>query len=328
MNSNDSFDTIAAALRDARRIAVACHVRPDGDAIGSIVGLSRSLSLAGLNAVALSEDGVPWNLSFLPATQDVSVSRAEPMEIDVAVALDTATRDRLGERTLQAMSAAQLMINIDHHGTNPHYGHLNYIDTRSPATGQIVYELLSQHGFPMDDAVRQNLFAAISTDTGSFQYNSTTARTHRIIAEMMDEGLDTATLAQKLYHEHPVRRMTLLKALLNEMKLSAGGRIASWVLTRGTQQAADMQSGDTEGLIDTLRSIEGTVAVVIFEEIAEGKVRISARSKDPRLNVANVCAQFGGGGHHMAAGARMKGPSVEAEKVFLEALTNEITRIG
>jgi phosphoesterase RecJ-like protein len=323
---NDSLTTIARALRDARRIGLACHVRPDGDAIGSLVALAHSLKLAGRQVHALSEDRVPGNLAFLPDLGIVESPPDHPLEVDVAVALDTATKDRLGERTNRALSAAPLLINVDHHPTNPRYGHLNHIDTTSPATGQIVYELLTQEGFPMDGIVRQHLFAAISTDTGSFQFSSTTPRTHRIIAEMMEAGLDSATLSQKLYHEHPRRRMHLLKALLNEMKFSAGNRVASWALTVATQKEAEMEAGDTEGLIDTLRAIEGTLAVVMFEEIVEGKVRVSARSKDARLDVSKVCSEFGGGGHKMAAGARLPGPLATAESRFLEALKNEIER--
>jgi phosphoesterase RecJ-like protein len=324
---NDSLSKIAATLREARRVGVACHVRPDGDAIGSIVALGRSLHLAGKVMHVLSEDGVPANLAFLPGAEMVDRSHGEPLQLDVAVALDTATKDRLGERTNRSFSAAPILVNMDHHGTNPCYGHLNHIDVSSPATGQIIYELITQQGFPIDDLVRENLFAAISTDTGSFQFSCTTPRTHRIIAEMMEAGLDTATLARKLYQEYPLRRTLLLKALLNEMKLTAGNRIASWALTQETQRAVKMDPGDTEGLIDHLRTIEGVIAAVIFEEIAGGKVRVSARSKDTRLDVSKVCAEFGGGGHRMAAGARLPGPVAEAESRFLEILKNEIERI-
>lgn len=325
---DDSLGAIAEALRGCSRIAVASHVRPDGDAIGSLVAFARSMALAGKTVRALSEDGVPSNLAFLPFASIVEKSPDSPLEIDAAVALDTATHQRLGERTVKAMSAAPLLVNLDHHATNPRYGRLNHVDTESPATGQIIYDLLTQQGFPVDDAIRENLFAAISTDTGSFQFSSTTARTHRIIAEMIEAGLDTAALSQRLYHEHPLRHVLLVKALLNEMKISADGRIASWALTMATQRSVEMEPGDTEGLIDTLRTIEGTMAAVIFEETAEGKVRVSARSKDARLDVSQVCAQFGGGGHRMAAGARLPGPVATAEDRFLQALTDEITRIG
>ncbi len=325
--TDDNFDIIAKALRGCQRIAVGCHVRPDGDAIGSLVAFARSMTLAGKTVHALSEDGVPSNLEFLPLAGIVEKPDDYPLELDAAVALDTATHERLGARTVKAMSGAPLLVNFDHHATNPRYGHLNHVDTTSPATGQIIYEFLTQQGFPVDADIRDNLFAAISTDTCSFQYNSTTARTHRIAAEMIEAGLDAAKLSQKLYDEHPLRRVLLLKALLNEMKISAGGRIASWALTMATQQGVNMEPGDSEGLIDTLRSIEGVMAAVVFEEISDGKVRVSARSKDVRLDVSRVCAQFGGGGHRMAAGARLPGPIAAAEDIFLQSLTNEITRL-
>ncbi len=325
---NDTFSKIAEAIQGARHIAIACHVRPDGDAIGSIVGTALSLQLSGKKVTVLSEDGVPANLTFLPSSNIVQTSIAEPLDIDVAIALDNATKERLGERTNIALSAAPLLINIDHHVTNPSYGNLNYIDTLSPATGQIIYEFLTHQGFELNDAVRQNLFVAISTDTGSFQYSCTTSTTHRIVAEMMDSGLDTAELAKKIYQTHPFRRTELLRVLLNEMKFTADRSIASWALTLATQNKIGVEAGDTEGLIDALRTIEGVTAAVIFEETADGKIRVSARSKDHRLNVSKICAEFGGGGHAMAAGAKLCGPVADAESRFLESLKNELKRIG
>lgn len=325
---NDSLEQIASVLRGARSIAVASHVRPDGDSIGSIVALGRSLALAGKQVSIISEDAVPNNLTFLPGTDTIQRSDGTALEIDVAVALDTATKPRLGDRVNAAIASAATVINIDHHGTNPRYGHVNHIDVGSPATGEIIYDLLSHHGFPMDEAIRQNLFAAISTDTGSFQYDSTSPRTHRIVADMMEAGLDTAELARRLYQSHPLRRTLLLKHLLNEMKLTCDRRIASWALTMETQLGVKMEPGDTEGLIDALRTIEGVIAAVIFEDMPDGKIRVSARSKDPNLDVSKVCAEFGGGGHRMASGTRMRGPIAEAEARFLESLKNEIERLG
>ena len=327
MNENNSFAEIAAAIQGAQRIGIACHVRPDGDAIGSILGLALSLQLAGKTVFPLSEDGVPGNLAFLPESKTVIKSPVEPISLDVAIALDTATKERLGERTLLSFGTAPLLINMDHHGTNPRYGHLNFINTKSSATAEIVYEFISNQKLPINDAVRQNLYVGINTDTGSFQYNSTTPRTHRIVAEMMEAGLDTATLCQNIYDTQPARRLLLLRALLNEMKFSADGRIASWALTLATLHAAKAEAGDTENLIDVLRSTEGVIAAVIFEEVPDGKIRISSRSKDTRLDVSAVCAEFGGGGHHMAAGARMRGTIQDVEQKFLQTLTNEIKRI-
>jgi len=328
MEMNDSFSQIASVLQNAKRIGVACHVRPDGDAIGSIVGFGLSMMLAGKEVHILSEDPIPVNLSFMPSSELVRQPDGTPLGLDVAVALDTATKPRLGDNTNGAFSDAAVLVNMDHHGTNPRYGHLNHIDTLSPATGEIVFEFLTAGGFQMDDAIRQNLFVAISTDTGSFQYNSTTGRTHRIVAEMMDAGVDTAELARKLYQSQPLRRIALLKAMLNDMKVSADGKMASWAVSQKVLQDLGTLPGDTEDLINTLRMIDGVVCAVLMEEMVDGKIRISSRSKDPRADVSRVCALFGGGGHIMAAGARLPGPLAEAESRFLKALHDEIERIG
>jgi phosphoesterase RecJ-like protein len=309
-------------------VAIAAHVRPDGDAVGSVMGLALSLQAAGKTVYALLEDGVPSNLTFLPEVATILTPPYADFEIDVAVALDTATHERLGEHTKAALARAPLLIDIDHHPANPGYGQLNHVDGAQPAVGQIVYELIKAGGFPLTDAVLQHLYTAIITDTGSFQFSSTTARTHEIVAEMLKAGLDTARLARLIYQTHPVRRLQLLRAMLNEMDIRSEGRIASWKFTRQLMDEVQVQSGDTEGLIDTLRMIDSVITAVIFEEMPDGKIRVSSRSKDERLDVSAVCAQFGGGGHRMAAGARMRGPIEAAAETFLTALEHEVRRLA
>jgi len=324
----NTLSEIAAALHSAQRVAIAAHVRPDGDAVGSVLGLALSLRAAGKTVYALLEDGVPSNLTFLPETGTVLMPPYDTLDIDCAVALDTATHERVGAATKAALGLAPLLVNIDHHPTNPGYGHLNHVDGAQPAVGQIVYELIKEGGFPVTDPVLQHLFTAISTDTGSFQFSSTTARTHEIAAEMMTAGLDTAYLAQMLYQTYPARRLALMRAMLNEMQFRADGRIVSWNLSQKLMDEVKMESGDTEGIIDTLRMIDSVVSAVIFEELPDGKIRVSSRSKDPRLDVSAVCAQFGGGGHRLAAGARMKGPIEAAADTFLNALEHEVRRLA
>ena len=325
MTANQSTSEIVAAMRSAQRIAVVAHVRPDGDAVGSVLGLVLSLRALGKDVTAMLEDGVPENLAFLPVTDTVVQPVMDSLEVDLAIALDTATHERIGERCKALLDAAPVLVNIDHHPTNPRYGTMNLIDSDSPATGQIVYNLLSEHGLPIDDAVRQNLFVAISTDTGSFQFSSTNARTHQIAAEMIEAGLDTARLAQLVYKSYPRRRLDLMRAMLNEMQFRADDRIVSWQLKQKLMDDISMLPGDTEGLIDTLRMIDGVVSCVIFEDVPGGKVRVSARSKDPRLDVSAICGQFGGGGHRMASGARMRGPIGDAAEKFLQALEDEVS---
>ncbi len=321
-----SLNDLADRLHQAQRIAIAAHVRPDGDAIGSVLGLALSLRAAGKTVFPILEDTVPENLAFLPHSADITPP-PDDLNADLVVALDTATRERLGKRCVEILDRVPDWINLDHHGTNPGYGVWNHIDPTVPATGQLVYELLKTGGFPIDDAVRQNLYVAISTDTGSFQYPSTTARTHEIAAEMLAAGLDSGRLCRLTYETFPARRLRLMRALLNEIRFSADGRVASWIYTRKTALEAEAQPGDTEGLIDLLRMVDSVVAAVLFEELPDGKVRASARSKDNRIDVSAICGRFGGGGHRAAAGARMAGPSDQAAEQFLQVLEDEIRRL-
>jgi bifunctional oligoribonuclease and PAP phosphatase NrnA len=319
------YSQITEAMRGAQRIGIACHIRPDGDALGSVLGLGLSLRLAGKQVTLLSNDGVPWNLEFMKGSAEITQPKGEVLELDLAIAVDTATHERMGEHSVRALSAAPLLINIDHHGSNPGYGHINLIDTTAPAVGQIIYDLLIAGNWPMDEAVRDALFVAISTDTGSFQYSSTTAHTHEVVAAMIREGLDTAALSQLLYARNPLRKIELLRTLLNEMEMHAGGRIAAWKYSQATKARIGVKPGDTEGLIDHLRGIEGVTCAVIAEEQKDGRIRISARSQSPAVDVAKVCAIFGGGGHRLAAGATLPGPLDVAAEAYLTQLQNELS---
>ncbi len=323
---NHSFAEIGAVLRGARKIGVVSHLRPDGDALGSTLGFALSLEAAGKDVVCLNQDGVPWHLEFLPGSGKIQRPDDNVLDVDVALVLDTASRERIGPGCLHALSAAKTVVNIDHHPSNPRFGDLNHVDGKAPAVGEIVYDFLTAEGLPFNNSVRENLFAAISTDTGSFQYSSTTAHTHEVVAAMMRDGLDTARLAGLLYSQNPMRRVELLRTMLNEMRFRAGGRIASWNYTQATKQRIGVLPGDTEGLIDNLRGIDTVLAAVIFEETRDGTIRVSARSKDERVDVSAVCALFGGGGHRLAAGATLQPPMETASTLYLEALEKHVER--
>jgi phosphoesterase RecJ-like protein len=160
-----SFEEIAAVLRSQQTFAVLSHVRPDGDALGSQLGLGLSLSKLGKTVMVRNEDGLLEKYGFLPGGEFLQTPLSEPQDFDVAIALDTATQSRLGTAT-SLVRRAKTWINIDHHPSNPGYGDLVYIDSSAPATGQILFELITSQGLPMDAAIAENLFVAISTDTG------------------------------------------------------------------------------------------------------------------------------------------------------------------
>jgi phosphoesterase RecJ-like protein len=324
-SSNATLAAIADALRTHRQFTIMSHVRPDGDALGCIIALGLALRQLGKEVTLWNEEGVTEKFRYLPGWELVSVPPAEPVDVEVAIALDTANQQRLGA-ALGGVKSAQLWINLDHHVSNEGYGDLSYIDATAPATGQILYDLIEFAGFPLTADIAENLFAAISTDTGSFQYPNTTARTFEIGAALLRAGVKVGDLSQKMYESYPLRRVYLLRELLNVLKIGCGGRLASFVLTQQMVEQLGVLPEDNEGLIDTIRAIDGVFVAAFIEELAsEGRVRISLRSKDPRVDVCKICQRFQGGGHVLAAGARIRGPVGEVETAVLAAISEEIT---
>ncbi|PYK69535.1 MAG: hypothetical protein DME45_01675 [Verrucomicrobia bacterium] len=199
MNERDArFAEIGRALREHKKFAVLSHVRPDGDALGSTLALALSLKELGKDVRAWNEDGMLEKYNFLARAELLTTPPSTAEDFDVGIALDTAVQNRLGN-TLAAVKSARLWINIDHHPSNPRYGDLVYIDPTAPATGQILYEFLKREKFPITPAIAENLYAAISTDTGSFQYPNTTTRTFQIVAELVQCGVNVGRVSQLLY---------------------------------------------------------------------------------------------------------------------------------
>lgn len=324
MNASSTFREIGDWLDRYERFALLSHVRPDGDALGSAIALGLALEAAGKEVRLLNDDGVPENLAFMAGADRVETPDGSPVEVDVVIALDTGNRPRLGENSLAAVAGCERWINLDHHQSNDVYGHLNHVDPESPATAQIVYQLIGELGLPLPEAARDAIYVGVSTDTGSFQYASTTAETYELAADLLRRGLDVGGLNAAIYNNHPLRRIALLGELLRTLEIAAGGRLAYWRLTRGTKERLEARPEDSEGLIDTIRSIRGVIVAIFFEELHDGQVRISMRSKDPAVDVCRVCQEFGGGGHAMAAGIRLDGPLDDAIPPILEAVERRL----
>lgn len=321
--ARSTFEEIGRAFREHQRFAILSHVRPDGDALGSQLALALSLKQLGKDVRVWNEDGMLEKYSFLARAQLLTKPPSGPEDVDVAIALDTAIQNRLGT-AFQAIRTAKIWINIDHHPSNPGYGDLVYVDPTAPATGQILFELIKSERLPFDRAIAENLYVAISTDTGSFQYPNTTARTFEIAAELVRAGVDVGRINQQVFENYPRRRVELLRELLRTMRFEGGGRVASFSLSLKTAAELGVLPEDNEGLIDHLRAIRGVIVAVFFEELTDGKVRVSMRSKSEKTDVCAICQKFGGGGHTLAAGARVRGSLAEVEQRILEAICNVV----
>jgi phosphoesterase RecJ-like protein len=326
VNERDTkFAEIGRVLREHNKFAVLSHVRPDGDALGSTLALALSLKGLGKEVRAWNEEGMLEKYNFLAQAELLTQPPSEPEDFDVVVALDTAVQNRLGSTT-SGVRHAKLWINIDHHPSNPRYGDLVYIDPTAPATGQILFEFLTNQNFPITPEIAENLYAAISTDTGSFQYPNTTVRTFEIAAELVRCGVDVGRISQLLYENFPRRRIELLRELLGTMRFACDGKLAWFSLTQATALALGVIPEDNEGLIDHLRATRGVIVAIFFEELPDAKVRVSMRSKNEAVDVCAICTQFGGGGHVLAAGARVRGTLAEVEKRIVEQACAAIER--
>ena len=325
---NATFEEIGEVLRSHQSFILLSHVRPDGDAIGSQIALGFALMAMGKTVRLVNDDGLPENLAFLPGSGKIEIPPADPIDVEVAIALDTATKPRLGENALHAASKAKIWLNIDHHVSNPKYGDLNLIDSTSPATGQILYDLITTLDLPMPDESRDSIYVAVSTDTGSFQYPSTTAKTYEMAADLTRRGVNVGEINSKTYDEHPYRRVELMCALLNTLERSPDGLVAHWELKDQTRLDLGLRPEDSEGLIDIIRAIRGVQLAVFFEELPDGKIRVSMRSKDRALDVCKIAMEFGGGGHALAAGIRMSGPIEDAKARVLGAVRRRIEEVA
>ncbi len=313
---------IVEAIRQSETICVVGHVRPDGDCIGSQLGLALALKDAGKKVTIWNEDQVPGKLAFLDG--DHLLQTPKPgRKFDCVIATDCASFERLGKVT-ECVSDRKLFINIDHHASNTRYGDLNWVSSREPSTGELIYRLLKHGNWPITRAIADCLFTAVSTDTGSFQYPTTTPATFNVASHLVERGADLARISQEVYESYPLARVQLLRHLYNHFHLTHDSRTAYFWLKKRDYTRTGAQRDDTEGLIDHIRAIHGVVVACLFEEMEPEMTRISLRSKSEHVNVNTIAGQFGGGGHQAAAGARIPGKALATQRRVLNAIRKAI----
>jgi phosphoesterase RecJ-like protein len=297
------WDGALAALTDCDNIIVACHVNPDGDALGSLLAATLGLSRLGKNVQATwgtSPAQVPLSYRFLPGADSiVSPDVIASGDNTVLLALDCGAASRLGdlEPLLKTVSP---VINIDHHPGNDEFGTLNIVVTDASSAAEIVAGLLKDLGVEIDRDIAMCLYTGIVTDTGNFQYSNSTPNTLRLAAELLEHGVDAPAIAIQVYESSPFGYLQLLGRVLERATLVEDRRfIYSW-LKRDDLKATGVGVDETDKLIDAVRSTRDADVAAIFKEQNDGKYRVSLRSKGP--NVGAIARSQGGGGHDLAAG--------------------------
>jgi phosphoesterase RecJ-like protein len=309
---------IIDALRPCRTVCVVGHVRPDGDCVGSQLGLTLALRNAGKKVRCWNEDRVPQKYEFLDPGGVFQKPRAG-CAFDCVVATDAATFERLG-KVAPRVARRKLLINIDHHQSNTRYGDLNWVSAREASTGELIFRLLRQAKWPITKPIADCLFTAVSTDTGSFQYPTTRPGTFRVAADLVRRGANLAKICDEVYQSYPLSRAKLLKHVYSHFHLLCQDRIAYFWLRQADFARTGADSSDSEGLIDHIRAIAPVVVACVFEELAPDLTRVSLRSKSEKVNVNGIALQFGGGGHAAAAGARIRGSPLSAQRRVLNAV--------
>lgn len=323
MIASDFPQQIGDVCRAHQTFLVAGHIRPDCDVLGSQLALGLALREAGKTVEIWNCDGVPAAYSFLPRSELLRKPPPQKQSFDVVLAVDTATHERLGIIS-ERIASQKLLVNIDHHASNPYYGDLNWIDPRAAATAELVYTLLRANSWPITAEIAGNLLIAISTDTGSFQYPSTTPRSLRIAADLIESGGNLGELAKLAYSNYPVRRIRLLQIVLGTLKLIGQDRIGILWITPQMYREAQARREDSEGIIDHIRGINTLLIAIVFEAMDAGCIRVSLRSTTAAVSVDAIARQFGGGGHPAAAGITIKADPAAAEAMVVQAALHAI----
>ncbi|HEX2051489.1 MAG TPA: bifunctional oligoribonuclease/PAP phosphatase NrnA [Actinomycetota bacterium] len=298
----DDWDAAVAAVRDAPEIVVACHVNPDGDALGSLLGASVALRARGAKTWptwGARPVAVPPAYEFLPGVDDL-VQPDDAPDAPVWLALDCGAGDRLGELEGRARRAP-CVVNVDHHPGNDHFGTLNVVVPTASSTAQIVTHLLRDAGAAVGPDVATCLYTGIVTDTGWFQYASATPDVLRLAADLMAVGVDAPAIAQHVLESAPFGYLKLLGRVLERAVLHEEERLVySWV-TIADLRATGVAPDATEKVIDHVRATSAADVAAVFKEQDDGRYRVSLRSKG-RASVGAIARANGGGGHELAAG--------------------------
>ena len=299
------LEQVAAELSSRERFLLTAHEGPDGDALGSLLGMHHLLTQLGKDSVmfmAAKEFPLPIEYRFLPL-EEVFHEPPADMADRTVIFLDCGNIDRMPVEFLSA--GDNFRINVDHHHDNTLFGDLNLVDTAASCTAEIVYELAILLGVEITPEIASALYVGLITDTGKFMYENTNARTHRIAAELIDAGVQVDETYRRLYEHVPIEKLRLVSRALEGIERYCDERLVIAYITAADYEASGAGEEMTEGIIDHLRSIEGSkVAALIRDQGDRGRAarKVSLRSSGGEIDVSAIAREQGGGGHKRAAG--------------------------
>lgn len=314
MNHADAIIDLLRLIRENESFLVTSHARPDGDAVGSALGVFHLLNAMGKRVTVAFADSIPTMYHCLPGVEHITAEVMDSELPDVAILLECDSVERTGFLRINART----MVNIDHHQSGREFADVNWIDPQACAVGAMVYELVIASGVDLSAPMASCLYTAVLTDTGQFTYASTGAATFGLAEHLLERGADANGIAQSIYFSNPESKIRLLGAALNHMKID--GEVAWTFVDLKELDSAGAMAEDCEGIVNYLIGIAGVRAAAFLRELPTGdRFRLNLRSKGT-VDVAEVAERFGGGGHRNASGCTLDGSLSEVAQRVVDEL--------
>jgi phosphoesterase RecJ-like protein len=332
MVSNNDFQKAVELINKSSNVLITTHIRPDGDACGCIAAMSDALGVLGKKVKPLLLSPVPEWYEYLFAEkfpvlgEDIELGQLTEGrfgEFDLIVIIDTNSYSQLPKFDQYLKQAETPVLIIDHHVIADGLGDVELVDSDAAATGLIVYDLLKYAGWTITEKIAEVLFVAVATDTGWFQFSNTNSRVYRSCAELIDAGAKPTVIYHSLYQNFSHSRFKLMLAMLNTLELHLDGRFATQHISQRDFQQTGATHKDTENLINECQQIRTVEAVALFIESKDGRIRCSLRSTGT-VNVSEIAAKFGGGGHKMAAATYIPGPLENAKQLITAEIQKQL----
>ena len=314
-----TLDNILEEIKKANSIVILTHESPDGDAIGSSLGMHMALKSIGKSSDVILKE-FPRTFDFLPGAKEIK-EESDIKNYDLAISVDCADLKRVMAN--EYFENAKKTIVIDHHGSNTMYGDINFVNPVSPACCEILAGMFEYFNIDIDTKIGSCILTGIITDTGGFKYSSVTPETFEFTAELLRKGINVSEIYERVLETRTKANFELVKRSMDRLELLENGKVAFTYITKKDEEEVNAEPGDHEGIVEEGRSIEGVeVSVFIRQKDDENAYKISMRSTG-NINVSDICYLFGGGGHPKAAGALIQG-NVEQVK---EQVLKEIRKV-
>ena len=310
------------AIEKSENIAIMAHINEDGDALGSVFALCRVLENMGKRAVCFLEEEPEKRLGFLNGKYEIYKGEEIP-PFDLCFALDCADKSRLGNLRVNIFDNAKNTVCIDHHITNNGYADINIIKPEATSTGEVLFEVLTECGFSLDSYSAMCLYTAIASDSGCFKYSSTTPKTLRIAADLLEFGFDHAEVLRLLFDTEEIGNIRLKGYVMNNIESFCDGKIQMVVTDEEILDRFSVSEKDATDLVNIPRMVSGCEIAAELKK-RKGKIRLSLRSH--HIDISDVAKSLGGGGHKFAAGAEVEAETMEnAKKIVLDALIKKLS---